>query len=503
MDPISGSESKETGQRIELPKDLHDRLIACKTLPAIPAVVMKIVDMCGDDRVSFNQIAQVLGRDPALAAAVLKAANSAYYWVASEVKTLDRGIATLGINATLSLALSYSFVGILRKRDKKGFDHAYYWQRSVITAAAAGTMGKWSKSSHREELFLAGLLQDIGMLLLSEVVPEKYGPLVSSANRDHRRVIALENELFATDHSKVGAWMLERWNLPAEIRSSLAFSHDPEANPKPETRGIVNVAALAGSIAEIWTNPTTVDAAVRARELAGTLLKMSSQDFDQIIGETAKSLPHVTSYLNIDVGGEKRVEELLDRARDALIYLNLQAQEQMVQMQELAIHDGLTSIHNRGYLTKVLPQYMDAARKMKQPLSVIFIDLDHFKEVNDLHGHQAGDTILISVAKILKDAMRPSDVVTRYGGEEFVCILADTDERTAVRTSEKLRDSIASKPTVTEAGTKIDITASFGCATFSALHPFEEPTALLEEADQCLYAAKRAGRNRVISASQL
>ncbi len=314
---------------IELPADLHDRLNNCKTLPSVPAVVMKIVDMCGDDSVSLGQIARVLGRDPALAATVLKVANSAYYWVASEVKTLDRAVCSLGVNATLSLVLSYSFIRILKKQDKHGFDHSYYWQRSVITAVAARAMEKWSKSTHREELFLAGLLQDIGMLVLSEAMPETYGPLVSSANRDHQRIIALERDLLATDHSRVGAWMLERWNLPEDLRLSVASSHGPESNPKPGMQDYIRTAALAGSIAEIWTNPATVDATERARELSVALLKMSPESFDQVIGNAASFLPEVTSYLNIDIGGKQKIEELLYRAREALIYLNLQAQQQM------------------------------------------------------------------------------------------------------------------------------------------------------------------------------
>jgi diguanylate cyclase (GGDEF)-like protein len=503
MDPGIGSKDISLVPSIELPEDLRERLAGCKTLPSIPSVVMKIVDMCGDDSVSLGQIAKVLSRDPALAATVLKVANSAYYWVVSEVKTLDRAVCTMGVNATLSLVLSYSFVRILRNQDKDGFDYSYYWQRSVIAASAAKAMGKWSKSTHNEELFLAGLLQDIGMLVLSEAIPEKYGPLVSVANRDHQRLIALENELLATDHSKVGAWMLEHWNLPGDVRLSLAFSHEPKSNPRPELQSYVNAAALAGDIAEIWTNPSTVDAAARAREASRELLDMSAEDFDRIISETAKSIPDVTSFLNIDIGGEKRIAELMDRAHEALIYLNLQAQKQMMQMQDLAIHDGLTSIYNRGYLTKVLPQYMETARKMKQPLSLIFIDLDHFKEINDAHGHQVGDSVLISVAKVVKNAMRSSDVVARYGGEEFVCILPNTEEQAANLVSERLRKAIASNTIATEAGTDINITASFGCATSSVMNPCENPDALLDKADRCLYAAKQAGRNKVITENQL
>jgi diguanylate cyclase (GGDEF)-like protein len=503
MNPENGIENKAIDLGIEFSDDLQDRLINCKTLPSIPAVVMKVVDMCSDDNVSLGQIAQVLGRDPTLAATVLKVSNSAYYYVASEVKTLDRAVCTLGINATLSLVLSYSFVRIMRSNQRQGFDYSHYWQRSVITAVAAREMEKWAKPVQREELFLAGLLQDIGMLALSEAMPEKYGPLVLKAKRNHSQLIRIEKEALGTDHSKVGAWILGSWNLPEDIRISLAFSHEPQLNPKREIQQYINATALAGNLAEIWTNPETSDATSRANESAATLLEMPSESFNQIIVETAKAIPEVTSYLNIDIGGGQRINELLDRARDALIHLSLQAQQRMIKMEDLALHDGLTSLHNRAYLENVLPQYMDVSIKMTQPLSVIFIDLDHFKQINDVHGHQAGDAILASVAKILKSVIRGSDVVARYGGEEFVCILPNADEHVACLVSDRMRAAIKSTPLTTESGIALEVTASFGCATLSADHPYESCAALLEEADRCLYAAKKAGRDRVVTSENL
>jgi diguanylate cyclase (GGDEF)-like protein len=503
MGPEIGSKDRAIVQGIELPGGLHDRLINCKTLPSIPAVVMKVVDMCGDDNVSLGQIAKVLSKDPTLAATVMKVANSAYYWVASEVRTLDRAVCTLGINATLSLALSYSFVRIMRSKDRQGFDYAYYWQRSVITAVAARTMVKWSHQVHREELFLAGLLQDIGMLALSEAMTEEYGKLILLAKRDHSRLIEIENERLGTDHSKVGAWLLGNWNLPEDIQLSLAFSHEPKLNCKQDIQHYINVTALAGLITEIWTNPATVEATGLANDSASEILDMSSECFNQAIGDIANAIPEVTSYLNIDIGGEKRIGELLDRAREALINLNLQAQQQMLQMQDLALHDGLTNLYNRSFLERALPQYMDVAKKMRQPLSVIFVDLDHFKRINDLYGHQTGDAILTSVANILKSVMRTSDLVARYGGEEFVCILPNADEHVACMVGDRLRDAIASQAMTTDTGISLEVTASFGCATLSVDFPYENHTTLLEQADRCLYAAKRAGRNRVMVAGRL
>ncbi len=503
MNPGSALRDSTIDLGIGFPGDLQDRLSNCKTLPSIPAVVMQVVDMCSDDSVSLGRIAQVLGRDPTLAATVLKVSNSAYYYVASEVKTLDRAVCTLGINATLSLVLSYSFVRIMRSNQKQGFDYSHYWQRSVITAIAAREMDTWVKDVHREELFLAGLLQDIGMLALTEAMPGKYGPLAQKAKRDHSELIRIEKEALGTDHSKVGAWILGSWNLPEDIRISLAFSHEPQLNRRPEIQRYVNATALAGEVAEIWTNPETIEATARANESAATLMDMSSENFNQAIVETAKAIPEVTSYLNIDIGGRKKINELLDRAREALINLSLQTQQRMTKMEDLALHDQLTSLHNRTYLENVLPQYIDVSIKMKQPISVIFIDLDHFKRINDMHGHQAGDAVLASVAKSIQSVIRGSDVLARYGGEEFVCVLPNADEHVACLVSDRMREALKSTSLTTESGIALTVTASFGCATLSEEHPYESCAELFGEADRCLYAAKKAGRDRVVTSGSL
>jgi diguanylate cyclase (GGDEF)-like protein len=211
----------------------------------------------------------------------------------------------------------------------------------------------------------------------------------------------------------------------------------------------------------------------------------------------------VTSNLDIDLGGEEMVNKLLDQAREALVILNLQAQRQVRQMQDLAHHDGLTSLYNRAYLETILPQYFEACLGANQPLSAIFLDIDHFKNINDTFGHQAGDCILISIARVLKSTMRTSDIAARYGGEEFVCLLPNTDAQAVKMVGERLRSAIAASPHKVENDLDIDVRASVGCSTCSAENIFDNPSELLELADQCLYAAKRTGRNKVVTPDML
>lgn len=158
--------------------------------------------------------------------------------------------------------------------------------------------------------------------------------------------------------------------------------------------------------------------------------------------------------------------------------------------EELSITDQLTQLYNRSYLDKTLHKEMTRFQRYGTPMSVILIDIDFFKEVNDLYGHLAGDMVLIEIARILKSNIRITDTLGRWGGEEFMIICAENDLNEAVRLAEKLRAAIASHtfPTI---GTK---TASFGVA---AVMSGDDEMGLVERVDNALYQAKNLGRNRV------
>jgi diguanylate cyclase (GGDEF)-like protein len=488
---------------VDLPHSLEHQLKLCRTLPSVPTVVIEVLDLCEKEDISISEIATVLARDPALTAKVLRIANSAFYGVRSQVTTVNRAISIMGINATLSLALSFSFVDNLSKSSRRGFDHIAYWRRSGITAAAARSLVQWTDGMSREELFLAGLLQDIGMLVLNEALHETYGDLIASANRQHLRLIELETASLGTDHGAVGAWMLRRWKLPKKLIHSLAASHNHHLMEEFPKADYLKVLALASHIAEIWCDPETAKATGNARQWASRMLQMSNEQFDRVLGSIASALPEITRDLDIDVGGEEQANKLLNQAREALVIISLQAQRQVHYMRNLAETDSLTSLYNRGYLESILPQFFEEARHTNQPLSVIFADIDHFKQINDSFGHQLGDSILVSVARILKSAMRTTDIAARYGGEEFVCLLPNTPEEDTQMVAERLRNAISLARHKGENNQEIKVTISFGCATFSSEDNFGSPVEFLEAADRCLYVAKRTGRNRVVSAKSL
>jgi diguanylate cyclase (GGDEF)-like protein len=482
---------------IVLSEILQHQLKSCRTLPSVPAVVVRVLQLSQEEETSINEIAQVVSRDPALTTKLLRVSNSAFYAARYEVTTVNRAVSVLGINATLSLALSFSLAKNLRESGAKGFDSVACWRRSAIAAAAGRALAELANKNMREELFLSGLLQDVGMLVLSEAIPDIYGDLVATAQGSHRKLVELERERLGSDHAAVGAWLLERWNIPERYQLAIAASHDPTVVEESEFAAFCRATAVAGDIAEIWTDPATATGI--ARDSAIGLMKISPERFESLLGEIAEAIPEITSELDINIGSEEKVTSLLEQAREALVALSMRAQQQMQQIQDLSRQDRLTSVYNRSFLDEELPRQFELASQSGEPLSVLFVDIDYFKNVNDTYGHEAGDYVLVSLAGILQIEVRPSDIIARYGGEEFICIMPGTSLQEAAAVAERLRATIVSKPQLIGDDVKIQITVSVGCATFSSKRPFDDSKQLLKEADRCLYAAKAKGRNRVVT----
>jgi diguanylate cyclase (GGDEF)-like protein len=164
------------------------------------------------------------------------------------------------------------------------------------------------------------------------------------------------------------------------------------------------------------------------------------------------------------------------------------------RLEQLAHTDALTGVGNRLWLTSRLPEHLPAGS------AVMLIDLDHFKRTNDIYGHAAGDQVLAACAQCLRSQLRESDVLARFGGEEFIVYLPDTSADAAAATAQRLCDAVARLGVATNAGT-LGATISIGLACIRKAGG--SWTQWQHLADQALYEAKRQGRNRVVAADQL
>jgi diguanylate cyclase (GGDEF)-like protein len=216
------------------------------------------------------------------------------------------------------------------------------------------------------------------------------------------------------------------------------------------------------------------------RNLTWQTQMVSRGDFTQrvhFMGEFAKSF-------NLMV-------EQLDQARKA------QAESEE-KYRLLAITDPLTGLPNRRHFFDVATAEFTRARRYEKPLSIIMTDIDHFKKINDNHGHQIGDLVIQLVAERLKKALRETDVSGRYGGEEFVALLPETSVRDAQAVAERVRESIENIG-IDADGSLINITSSFGVSEYDgANYKHQTIEEVIDDADKALYKAKNDGRNRVV-----
>jgi two-component system cell cycle response regulator len=167
---------------------------------------------------------------------------------------------------------------------------------------------------------------------------------------------------------------------------------------------------------------------------------------------------------------------------------------------EMAITDGLTGLFNRRYMEMHLATLVEQAASRGKPIAVMVLDIDYFKAINDGHGHDAGDDVLREFSLRIRKSIRNIDLACRYGGEEFVLVMPETDMAVATMVAERLRRRIATEPFVIQQGVgSLTVTISIGIAALTA--PTDTAAVILKRADEALYRAKRDGRNRVVPAA--
>jgi diguanylate cyclase (GGDEF)-like protein len=198
-----------------------------------------------------------------------------------------------------------------------------------------------------------------------------------------------------------------------------------------------------------------------------------------------------------DISEHKHGAQQIAQLREELARRSLertQLQQVVSELTELSLRDALTGLFNRRALGERLTEELSRARRYGAPLSLMMIDIDHFKRVNDTHGHTVGDMVIGHVARLLAKDRRVSDIVARYGGDELVLLLPHTPLAGAVTLGDRLRKLVAQTP-YRALGVHDYVTVSVGVAGFEA--SMGKPDELLEAADRALYRAKREGRNRV------
>ncbi len=219
------------------------------------------------------------------------------------------------------------------------------------------------------------------------------------------------------------------------------------------------------------------------------------------VGDTAQLLRALDLGVNDYIIRPIEVAELRARVRTQLRRRRYtqKLREVVTSAVELAVTDSLTGLYNRRYLETHLQSLMARGDAGDRQVCLLIFDIDFFKGVNDTYGHEAGDDVLREFSSRLKRSVRGIDLVSRYGGEEFVVVMPETDTAYAKKVAERLRRDVEREAFLTTAGVHIPVTVSIGLASYSGTG--DSTAALVRRADEALYAAKRSGRNRVVASA--
>lgn len=493
-----------------VPEALIQRLRTCSSFPTPPPVALRVIELAQDQDIDIGRVADAVSADPAIAAKVMRIANSALYSRRRHSTNLRQALIMLGLNATLTLALSFTLVANLRRNPPQGLDFCAYWQRALLSATWAKLLATEVNRRDAEEIFLAALLQDLGMLAIDRIRPEVYAEH-NPFDSEHAHSCEHELALLGTDHRAVGAELLRIWNLPPQLSTALLHSHDnPPQGVPPEQRGAISCIALAGELSELWMSSRDEVAMRRAGQQAHRQLGILPNRLVAMFDEIRQQLPVAEALFEMSLFEGTQLQEITDAAREILMVRNLRAleevqtlqsrasrlEEENVELKQESSRDALTGVFNRRHFEESLLGEFVSAQRHRWPLSVVFVDLDRFKQVNDSFGHQAGDNMLRAVATLLLDSLRDSDVVARYGGDEFVLLLPGISAESAAQVGARLVREARSRTVDAGNGQKVSITLSLGIATMSLEHPFNGSQELLAAADAALYHSKRNGRDR-------
>ena len=291
------------------------RIKNCKTLPAIPALPLQVLQLCRDEKTNAQKVGEVISKDPSFVAKLLNVANSSFYGGSRhKVTTVTHAVTLLGMNSIATLAFCFSLYRDLRKKGGGAFNHTHFWHRCILASLAAKILAKRVRVANEEEIFLAGLLQDLGVLVMSEAFGSEYAMLYQKANQDHEALEALEQGRWKTDHCEIGAWLAETWELPEILREAVRGSHDPSLATSSDevSRLTIMSVALSGRLADMWCHSQPEVAIQTVLQMSQDLLSIEPEGVIEIAKQIAEGIPDMSSFFQVSLGKPEEIQNVVD-----------------------------------------------------------------------------------------------------------------------------------------------------------------------------------------------
>ena len=483
-------------------------------LPSPPAIAVRIVDLIKGEDYSFKQLAAIIETDPALVARIMRLANSAFYGGPKVVSNIDKAIGVLGVNALKNIALSFVLSDAFKGQRGERFDFDHFSRRSM-TAAVASQLISAEIGFKSDEIFITSLLQDIGVAAMFLCSRQDYLAVLDERLVSQQPLIAIEKQTFGFDHQEVGAELLKMWGVPESVYLPIRYHHQTAGVPR-QFEKLCSVIQVSDRLAAIYYGSSAIKNVRAVKDMLSRTFDLQEAQSDALIDSVAQKSRDLLSKLDIPPGGIRPFSQILQEANEELSRLNFsyemlvvahkEAKERAellatqlkaanIKLRALAFKDDLTGLYNYRHFNEAITRELARCERYQRPLSLVLLDVDQFKRINDTYGHPGGDLVLQTIATEIRKTTRHVDVVTRYAGDEFALILPETNQRGALVKAENCRAIVEAAQIVIN-GAVVRVTISLGVATLEGGKPVDKEE-LMAAADRALYQSKQNGRNRV------
>lgn len=476
------------------------RVMRTARLPSAPGAAMRILSLCRQEEAQIYEIAEAIMLDPALSSRMLRYVNSASLGVGRQVTSIREAVLLMGLRSTELLALGFSLMSPDFKPSCPQFDTNRFWSESFLTATAARRMASMLTDVEREEAFVVGLLSRIGRLALACTSPQQYADVLQEVASGESLTQA-EEQQFGVDHLQFGVRLLADWHFPEVLVNAMQhLASEPEK--QDATPVLAEIVGVARVLAETLLNQAgAVELSEEACGAVSALLKCDDRTLLQVTRRILQDYREVAEVFELSIENQDAMMDLLSQAREEAIRIGMAAHREQARLSEShsvllkqASTDPLTGIANRARFTEDLKRTLAESARAQSSFALILFDLDLFKDINDNHGHAAGDFVLRKVASVVREMLREVDLFARYGGEEFTVLLPGVDSYGACLVTERIRAKLENLELLFE-GTPLSVTASFGLVWSGDYNSTLRPDQVTADADSQLYLSKSAGKN--------
>lgn len=296
---------------------LLDKILANPNLPTLPAAALEVISLCRRDDVPMDKLARTICKDPALTVKVLKTVNSAQYGLRSQVTTVSHALVLLGIGTVKTVALGFTLVGSLRDVKGTSYNPTPLWRRSLLSAFAARSTSMRVGGEDHEEAFLAGLLQDLGVLALIQVLGSPYVELLRVSGESSGKLAELERKYLKLDHTEVGEALARKWSLPDPLLMPIRYHENPDEAPEAGRQN-ARIVALGNKAAIPFLCQDTKVPLDDFLTAATNWFHMDTEAATQILQSAGNAGPQMAELFEVPAGKVEDVGAILAQAQELM-----------------------------------------------------------------------------------------------------------------------------------------------------------------------------------------